>query len=367
MENLLLNWGFWDKKILKNKTVLDFSLQNLKSWKVIKLSELLNFLWKEIFIILDSVIIFEGFEIDFKKSDDMMFFDEKNNIVWLYFKEFSDSDLQNIFENNFETYEKNILNNSEKIIDENNYRDLISKIWLKNTKNAYIYCPHQTLPAQFFYNFFAFWIARIILPTKITPNQISTLSFVLTIIWIFLMIFFYENFWILVIWALIIHIWFIFDCVDGWLARIKKMWSNFGWFLDASFDTIKITLLFLTTIYIEFLRWNVEIVYLWVFLLALKYLNTSIYNTAVYFTKNDTAASFSNSSWKIKKLLQKLNIQPNQITLSNDFLIIFLTFWIVFNFNSAIFILLIFYYFIQFSVFYFINLKNLKNEIKNNK
>ena len=65
--------------------------------------------------------------------------------------------------------------------------------------------------------------------TKITPNQISLLAFVFGVI--SALLFYLGHFWI---GAISYYLSFLFDCMDGKLARLKKISSDVGFFYDAS-------------------------------------------------------------------------------------------------------------------------------------
>jgi phosphatidylglycerophosphate synthase len=84
--------------------------------------------------------------------------------------------------------------------------------------------------------------ARIIVPvanrTKVTPNQVSLTSFVVGLLAA-------AAFWqgdhpALVVGALLYHISFVLDCVDGKIARLKGTGSVFGMWLDYSFDRYRV-------------------------------------------------------------------------------------------------------------------------------
>ncbi len=362
--------NFTTKKILKNQNILQYNTEACasiekeiiwithKTWeKILKKS-----LWESVIIFMDSILI-KNISLDMFWNQDIVLLKDKD-IFCIYIKSLKEDDIKNIENNHFDIYKsKRVENSFVKINSEKDYKNFISKLWIASPSKAYIYCPHQTIPAQFFYNYFAFAFTRLLIPTKISANMISSLSFIVTIIWLLIICFSLNSYLWLLFWIFLIHFWFILDCVDWWIARIKQTGSNFWGFLDASFDTVKITLFFGVVTYYEFFNIWVNIIILSLSVMSLKYLNTSLYNTAMVFTKQLEAKDFSNSNSKIKNILQKFNIKPNQITLSNDFIIIFLSIWLVFNISTIIYIFFIVYYCLQFATFYFVNFKNLKNEL----
>jgi len=80
--------------------------------------------------------------------------------------------------------------------------------------------------------------------TKITPNQVTLLSLFFAII-SGLFFYFHMN----ILGALFFQISYIFDIVDGSLARVKNLTSSFGHFLDISTDWLKMPLLISILLY----------------------------------------------------------------------------------------------------------------------
>lgn len=74
--------------------------------------------------------------------------------------------------------------------------------------------------------------------SKITPNQITVIGFLFSILAAFC--FFQGQHIYLIIGALLFELGFIFDCMDGKLARLKNLKSDFGKYLDGIFDRWKI-------------------------------------------------------------------------------------------------------------------------------
>lgn len=87
---------------------------------------------------------------------------------------------------------------------------------------------------------------------NITPNQVTFISFLLTIIAIVL--FFSKNFTWRILGVVFLQLGFAFDCSDGEIARYKNLYSKFGAWLDSVFDRIKETGMFLALIYLAYIR-----------------------------------------------------------------------------------------------------------------
>ncbi|WP_172413475.1 CDP-alcohol phosphatidyltransferase family protein [Lebetimonas natsushimae] len=87
--------------------------------------------------------------------------------------------------------------------------------------------------SNYFYQQIAFLITSFLVKTKITPNIITLISLFLGIISAILV---YLRSPILAI--IFLNFSFILDCVDGQLARVKKLESDFGMWLDNVSDRI---------------------------------------------------------------------------------------------------------------------------------
>ena len=137
-------------------------------------------------------------------------------------------------------------------------------------------------PLKGIFRYLAIVISKPISKTNITANQITLLSFFICLI--SAPFFFTSNKIFLIIGAVLLNLGFLFDYVDGEIARIKNQSSKFGHWLDLTFDRILdcivflsiifgvyyttenifVTLLGLTTLVlrflIDFLRWTPKIV-----------------------------------------------------------------------------------------------------------
>ncbi|BCD60571.1 MULTISPECIES: CDP-alcohol phosphatidyltransferase family protein [unclassified Nitratiruptor] len=87
--------------------------------------------------------------------------------------------------------------------------------------------------SYYVYQKLAYQLTLFISKTKITPNQITIVSLLLGI---FAAISFYYECKLLSF--LLLHLSFLFDCVDGQLARATKQFSKKGTFLDNISDRI---------------------------------------------------------------------------------------------------------------------------------
>ncbi|HZA30701.1 MAG TPA: CDP-alcohol phosphatidyltransferase family protein [Propionibacteriaceae bacterium] len=112
-------------------------------------------------------------------------------------------------------------------------------------------------------------VARMIIPlanrTKITPNQVSFTSFVVGLLAA-------AAFWqgdhpALVVGALLYHISFVLDCVDGKIARLKGTGSVFGMWLDYSFDRYRVLACTGALMYGQYQR-SGEIYFIWLAVLV---------------------------------------------------------------------------------------------------
>ena len=87
--------------------------------------------------------------------------------------------------------------------------------------------------SNYFYQQIAFYLTLVLVKTKITPNSITVISLILGI---FSGVLIYFNHIYLSIFFL--NMSFIFDCIDGQLARAKSLHSDFGMWLDNISDRV---------------------------------------------------------------------------------------------------------------------------------
>ena len=113
---------------------------------------------------------------------------------------------------------------------------------------------------------------------QVTPNQVTVLSFIVSLSATYL--YFVGK---LFTGALIWHLGFIFDCVDGCLARKLKKTSKFGEKLDHTLDKVKKALAIIAIIYATHTQYNllimISMIILHYLLHAVRYnKNTAIMN-----------------------------------------------------------------------------------------
>jgi phosphatidylglycerophosphate synthase len=121
--------------------------------------------------------------------------------------------------------------------------------------------------------------ARLMLPivnrTSITPNQVSLASFAVGVA--AAGAFATGDYPWLVAGALLYHLSFVLDCIDGKIARLKGTGSVFGMWLDYSFDRYRVLVCAIALMYGQYHRTH-EVRYVWltiaiVFLDMLRYMD----------------------------------------------------------------------------------------------
>jgi len=90
-------------------------------------------------------------------------------------------------------------------------------------------------------------LSEALVKTKITPNQVTILSFIVALFAI--PCFIVGTYPYLLLAAIIYQFSYILDCVDGYIARKKGMRSGFGYWLDHVLDEVKLALLLIALIY----------------------------------------------------------------------------------------------------------------------
>lgn len=101
--------------------------------------------------------------------------------------------------------------------------------------------------STWFYDRIAYGLLKFTKQLPITPNQITILSFVMAIISAYL---FYID--CIMFASIFMVMFFVLDCLDGMTARIKVLTSSFGDYLDHTFGTIFIYLIYFA------IAWNLE-------------------------------------------------------------------------------------------------------------
>jgi phosphatidylglycerophosphate synthase len=111
--------------------------------------------------------------------------------------------------------------------------------------NPYVRYPspwdtYATLP-------FSVPLSEALAKTKITPNQITVISFLIALV--SALCFALGTPWMLVAGAFLYQASYILDCCDGYVARKKGLSSDFGFWLDHILDELKLVLLVLALVY----------------------------------------------------------------------------------------------------------------------
>lgn len=103
----------------------------------------------------------------------------------------------------------------------------------------------ETVWEYYFARKIAFLITPIFLKLKVSANQVSILAIITGIGAAILII--VGDFWVILLGAILMQLWLIFDKVDGVVARYRKMVTSFGEFLE-EFDGTVIAALFFSSI-----------------------------------------------------------------------------------------------------------------------
>lgn len=99
----------------------------------------------------------------------------------------------------------------------------------------------DSLLKKYLYRWLINIITKIVSRTSLTPNQITFIS---TVLWILAALLFATGQKIMILYAGVLSILsYIFDCVDGNLARMKKQSTMWGEFFDSVSDSISIIFL----------------------------------------------------------------------------------------------------------------------------
>jgi phosphatidylglycerophosphate synthase len=190
--------------------------------------------------------------------------------------------------------------------------------------------------------------------TKITPNQVTFISFLLAV---FAGIAFFKDCFILG--AFLYQFSYILDIVDGSLARVTKQTSKFGAFFDVFTDWIKAPILFVV-LFIKLNQYNLLIILLLLLFfscLVNKYNDMLFYQGSKSITKdieNKTSKSFIG---KYFLFMKNNNIQAFPSTIEVEGLLLFL----YPIFQNLIFVYLAFAILIfQISIKFFAILKKIK-------
>jgi phosphatidylglycerophosphate synthase len=103
--------------------------------------------------------------------------------------------------------------------------------------------PKDGILPTLIYRKISIHITRAILPTRVTPNQITIFVFLIALAASYL--FFRGSYLFVFGGAVLLQLRKVFDCVDGEVARIKKLQSPGGALLDAVLDEVAFIFVFM--------------------------------------------------------------------------------------------------------------------------
>lgn len=142
--------------------------------------------------------------------------------------------------------------------------------------------------------------------TKLTPNQITAISFIFGLL---SALSFLQGTWIyLILGAFLFQICFLIDCIDGKLARLKGLKSGFGAYLDAMLDRCRVFIVVLCLVYGQYILTK-DISY---FLLGFGYFFANVmYVMNMEILHRTNPSTYGNSLMEKSLKLGKLEIKPH--------------------------------------------------------
>ncbi len=136
------------------------------------------------------------------------------------------------------------------------------------------------------YRIFSKFIVNKIINTRITPNNLSWLSFFLIVISMPFIIFKENNYFNLISFILI-NLSLIFDCADGDLAVKKKLQSSFGAHLDCTLDRLADNIFILAIVSANYLdESNVYFLFCGLIFIGFRFCIDNIYFSMIVFLPN---------------------------------------------------------------------------------
>jgi phosphatidylglycerophosphate synthase len=156
--------------------------------------------------------------------------------------------------------------------------------------------------------------ARLILTvanrTRITPNQLSIASFIVGMT--AALCFYLGNYLALVIGALLYHISFIIDCMDGKIARMKGTGTSFGILLDISLDHVRVALCGIALTFGQF-RLTDDVTYLYLLpLFLVAYFARHINALQLYKLRREMQKKLSEAKEELKQRLEAAGVKEGQ-------------------------------------------------------
>jgi len=157
---------------------------------------------------------------------------------------------------------------------------------------------------------------RLLVNTPVTANQVSVFSFLLAIAAAyFLSTGIYKN---LIIGGILVQLSFTFDCVDGEIARLKKLCSAKGAWLDSLFDRISDGILIFAVTFGLYNQTNNPFIWAYGFAGLIGVYMSSIVVEKVSLGLGKEKLSQAQSGFFIVKLLKKIGINPQYLALGID-------------------------------------------------
>ena len=201
-------------------------------------------------------------------------------------------------------------------------------------------------------------ITKVLLKTNFNPLAATTVSFILGLI--VAILFLLGDYIFLVIGAVIIQISYIFDCVDGELARTdKKRSTRFGvWYDDVS-DRIKNVVILSGLAIGYFLKTQDPII----LILLVIYISTSfIQNFSMLLGekifKKKPKSSYGQLTSSIAK---KLNMKSQYINYTGDLVVVLISLGAILNMIQTLFIVLSVIQIIMILIIFYMNIKEKDN------
>jgi len=201
-------------------------------------------------------------------------------------------------------------------------------------------------------------ITKVLLKTNFSPITATSISFILGLVTALL--FLSGNYIFLVIGAIVIQISYIFDCVDGELARAdKKRSTRFGaWYDDVS-DRIKNVIILSGLAIGYFLKTQDPII---IILLIIYIFTSFIQNFSMLLGekifKKTPKSSYGQLTSNIAK---KLNIKPQYINYTGDLVVVLISLGAILNMIRTLFIILSGIQILFILLIFYINIKEKDN------
>jgi hypothetical protein len=170
----------------------------------------------------------------------------------------------------------------------------LKQLWATKNKDDEWWSSFVTSPLAIVFNYFVVDI------TWLTPNLITLFSFIVALISVvFILIGGFTNF---IIAAVLIHLSHILDCMDGQMARYRRVSSKAGCYLDKVTDQIQVTLWFGAMGYAAYIQsQNVLPVFL-------AFIGVAFYNLRGYSKYVTFHTEISDPKEYLKKLSKKVSL-----------------------------------------------------------